>query len=84
VGRWIFGQDYSYRATEVIIERLPGLRHDRIKIDGPPRTGARIQIGSRDCNPEIWPPLLGAGARPIGPPPAPLTYRRTAARRIPG
>ena len=71
LGRWMFGQDWSYRATEVTIEMLPGLRHDWIEIDGPPRAGARIQIGSRDRNRQIWSALLGAGARPIGPPPPP-------------
>ena len=65
----MFCQDYSYRATEVTIEMLPGLRHDWIEIDGPPRAGARTQIGSRDRNRQIWYALLGAGARPIGPPP---------------
>ena len=71
LGRWMFGQDYSYRAPEVTIEMLPGLRHDWIEIGGPPSAGARIQIGSRDRNRQIWNALLWAGARPIGPPPPP-------------
>jgi hypothetical protein len=81
LGRWIFGQDYSYRASEVTIELLPGLRHDWIEIDGPPRTGALIQIGSRDRNPEIWSVCHNSVAANVCHKPR-LRDRRATCRRV--
>jgi hypothetical protein len=46
--RFVFGQDYFYRADDVTVEAVPGLRHDWIEIDG--EQAARIWIGQRNLN----------------------------------
>jgi hypothetical protein len=67
--RLIFGQDYSYRGPDVVIEVVPGLLHKWIEISGPPGSSTRIQIARRKLNRQLWDVLLAAGARPAGPPP---------------
>jgi hypothetical protein len=67
LARVLFGQEYVYRAGDTAIEVVPGLRHDWIEVTG---SGARIQIGRRKRNREIWDALVRAGAQPAGPPPA--------------
>jgi hypothetical protein len=70
LARFIFGQDYCYRAEDTIVEVVPGPLHDWIEISG--QSGiraARIQIWHRKMNRQIWDVLVGSGAHPIGPPP---------------
>jgi hypothetical protein len=70
--RFLFGQEYCYRAEDTTVKVVPGLRHDWIEIDGQPAaTAARIQIRQRNMNRQIWDALVRAGAHPIGPPPPP-------------
>ena len=42
--RLVFGQDYSCRGRDMVIEVVPGLLHEWIEISGPPGSAARIQI----------------------------------------
>jgi hypothetical protein len=65
--RFLFGQQYTYRAGDATIEVIPGLLHDWIEIDG--QSTARIWIGRRNLNRQIWDALVRAGAHPIGSPP---------------
>jgi hypothetical protein len=67
--RVMFGQVYCYRADQVTVEALPGLRRDWIEINGPARSAARIQVGRKKQNRAIWDALVAAGAQPISPPP---------------
>ena len=69
LARVMFGQVYCYRADQVTVEALPGLRRDWIEINGPARGAARIQVGRRSQNREIWDTLVAAGAHPLSPPP---------------
>jgi hypothetical protein len=68
LARFLFGQDYCYRAEDTTVEVSPGLSHDWIEINGQPGS-ARILIGRRTMNSQIWDALVRAGAHPIGPPP---------------
>lgn len=71
LARFLFGQDYCYRAEDTTVRTVPGLLCDWIEIDGPPVTPAdRIQIRRRDMNRQIWDALISAGAHPTGPFPA--------------
>ena len=68
--RFLFGQQYCYRAETTTIEVIPGLWHDWIEIGGQTAgTEARIWIGQRRMNRQIWDALVRAGAHPIGPAP---------------
>ena len=70
LARFLFGQDYCYRAEDTTVEVVPGLWHDWIEISGQPgMRAARIQIGRRKMNRQIWDALVRSGAHPIGPPP---------------
>ena len=70
LARLLFGQEYAYRASDAAIEVVPGLLHDWIEIRGQPgSSAARIWIGRRNLNRQIWDALVGAGAHPIGSPP---------------
>jgi hypothetical protein len=72
LARFLFGQDYSYRAADTAIKVVPGVWHDWIEIGGRPGTeAARIMIGRRNTNRQIWDALVYSGARPAGPPPPP-------------
>jgi hypothetical protein len=62
--RFVFGQEYAYRADDVTVEAVPGLLHDWIEIDG--EQAARIRIGHRNLNRQIWDALVRAGAHPFG------------------
>ena len=68
--RFLFGQEYAYRADDTAVEVVPGLLHNWIEIDGW-RTGsaARIWIGRSNLNRQIWDALVRAGAHPVGSPP---------------
>ena len=67
LARFVFGQDYCYRAEDTTIEVVPGPRHDWIEISGQPiGSAAPIWIGRRDINRQIWDALVRAGAHPIG------------------
>jgi hypothetical protein len=71
LARFLFGQDYSYRAEDATIEVVPGMWHDWIEISGQPGTrAARILVGRRNANRQIWDALAYAGAHPVGLPPA--------------
>lgn len=81
--RFLFGQEYCYRAEDTTVKVVPGLRHDWIEIESQPTgTAARIQIRRRNMNRQIWDALVRAGAHPIGPAPPPLTESRR--RSAPG
>jgi hypothetical protein len=70
--RYLFGEDYCYRAADTTVEVVPGRWHDWIEVHGQPGTGiAPIQIGRRKMNRQIWDALVQAGAEPIGPSPQP-------------
>ena len=72
LARLVFGQDYCYRAQDATVEIVRGALHDWIEIcPQPVSSGARIQIGRRKMNRQLWDVLVSAGAHPIGPPPAP-------------
>lgn len=72
LARFLFGQEYCYRAEDTTVEVVTGLRHDWIEIDGQPAgTAARIWIGRRSMNRQIWDELVRAGAHPIGSAPPP-------------
>lgn len=72
LARFVFGQDYCYRAEDTTIKVVPGPRgHDWIEIRGPIRSAAQIEIGRRNMNRQIWDALVRAGANPIGPSPPP-------------
>jgi hypothetical protein len=72
LARLLFGQDYCYRADDTTIEVIPGLLHDWIEISGQPdSSAARIRIGRRNMNRQIWDALVRAGAHPIGSSPPP-------------
>jgi hypothetical protein len=65
--RFLFGQDYCFRAEDITIKIVQGLSRDWIEVEGqPPGTAARIQIGRRNMNRQIWDALVHAGAHPIG------------------
>jgi hypothetical protein len=67
LARFLFGQDYAYRASDVTIEVVPGLLYGWIEVLGQPGApGARIWIGRRKLNRPIWDALVRAGAHPIG------------------
>jgi hypothetical protein len=67
LARLLFGQEYAFRAGDTTIEIVPGLWHDWIEIDGQQSgPAARIWIGRRNQNHQIWAALLRAGAHPIG------------------
>ena len=67
LARFMFGQDYCYRAGDTTIKVVPGPRHDWIEISGQPiGSAAPIWIGRRDMNRQIWDALVRAGAHPIG------------------
>ena len=67
LARFMFGQDYCYRAGDTTIKVVPGPRHDWIEISGQPIGSAvRIWIGRRTMNRQIWDALVRAGAHPIG------------------
>jgi hypothetical protein len=70
LARFLFGQDYRYRAADTTVKAVPGLWHDWIEVNGSPGS-ARIQVGRRQMNLQIWDALVRAGAHPIGPPPQP-------------
>jgi hypothetical protein len=83
VARFLFGQDYCYRAQDSTVEMIPGALHDWIEISGQPaESAARIWIGRRKLNRQLWDVLVSAGAHPIGSPPAPLAA--LAALDVPG
>jgi hypothetical protein len=67
LARFLFGQDYCYRAEDTTIEVVPGLWHDWIEVGGQPgaRT-AHIMIGCRNMNRQIWDALVRSGAHPVG------------------
>ncbi len=70
--RFLFGQQYCYRAEDTTIKVVPGLRHEWIEIDGQPAgTAARIWIWRPSMNRQIWNMLIRAGAHPIGSAPPP-------------
>jgi hypothetical protein len=72
LARFLFGQDYCYRAEDTTVELVPGLWHDWIEIGGQPGTGlSPMRIGRRKMTRQIWDALVRAGAQPIGPPPQP-------------
>jgi hypothetical protein len=72
LARFLFGQDYCYRADDTTVELIPGLWHDWIEIGGQPGTGlSPMRIGRRKMTRQIWNALVRAGAQPIGPPPHP-------------
>jgi hypothetical protein len=67
LARFLFGQDYCYRAEDTTIKVVPGPRgHDWIEISGPIRSAAQIEIGRTNMNRQIWDALVRAGANPIG------------------
>lgn len=67
LARFLFGQDYCYRAEDTTVRVVPGPRHDWIEISGQPiMSAAQIEIGRRDMNRQIWDALVRAGAHPIG------------------
>jgi len=75
--RFLFGQQYAYRAADTTIEVVPGLLHNWIEIGArhqpgrqPPARAARIRLGRKHRLRQIWDALLRAGSVPIGPPPA--------------
>jgi hypothetical protein len=69
--RLLLGYEYCYRAEDTTIKVVAGLSHDWIEIEGQPTgTAARIQIGRRNTNRQIWDALVHAGAQPIGAGPA--------------
>jgi hypothetical protein len=71
LARFVFGQDYCYRAQNATVEMVPGLLHDWIEISAQPASSAaRIQIGRRMMNRQLWDVLVSAGAHPIGSPPS--------------
>jgi hypothetical protein len=70
--RSLNGQDYCYLAQDTTVEMVRGVLHDWIEICGLPGSGAaRIRIGRRKMNRQLWDALVSAGAQPIGSPPAP-------------
>ena len=72
LARFLFGQDYCYRAEDTTVELVPGSWHDWIEIGGQPGTGlSPMRIGRRKMTRQIWDALVRAGAQPIGPPPQP-------------
>jgi hypothetical protein len=72
LARFLFGQEYCYRAEDTTVAVVPGLRHDWIEIAGQSaRTAARIWIGRKNLNRQIWDTLVRAGAHPTGSPPPP-------------
>ena len=72
LARFLFGQDYCYRAEDTTVELVPGLWYDWIEIGGQPGTGlSPMRIGRRKTTRQIWDALVRAGAQPIGPPPQP-------------
>jgi hypothetical protein len=75
LARFLFGQDYCYRAEATAIKVVPGLLHDWIEISGlSGMRAAYIQIGRRKMNRQIWDALERSGAQPIGPPPLDWKY----------
>jgi hypothetical protein len=85
LARLLFGQDYRYRAQDTAVEMVPGVLHDWIEISGQPAdSAARIWIGRRKTNRQLWDALVDAGAHPVGLPPAPLTPQRRATRVVSG
>ena len=67
LARFVFGQDYCYRAEDTTIEVVPGPRHGWMEISGQPiGSAARIWIGRRSMNRQIWDALVRIGAHPIG------------------
>jgi hypothetical protein len=72
LARFLFGEDYCYRAEDTTVELVRGLWHDWIEIGGQPGTGlSPLLIGRRKMNRQIWDALVRAGAQPIGPSPQP-------------
>ena len=72
LARFLFGQDYCYRAEDTTVELVPGWRHDWIEIGGKPGTGlSPMMIGRRKMTRQIWDALVNAGAQPIGLAPQP-------------
>jgi hypothetical protein len=72
LARFLFGQDYCYRAEHTTVELVPGLWYDWIEIGGQHGTGlSPMRIGRRKMTRQIWDALVRAGAQPIGPPPKP-------------
>jgi hypothetical protein len=72
LARFLFGQDYCYRAEDTTVELVPGLWYDWIEIGGQQGTGlSPMRIGRRKMTRQIWDALVRAGAQPIGPPPKP-------------
>ena len=67
LARFVFGQDYWYRAEDTTIEVVSGPRHGWMEISGQPiGSAARIWIGRRSMNRQIWDALVRIGAHPIG------------------
>jgi ribosomal protein S18 acetylase RimI-like enzyme len=68
LARVMFGQQYSYRAAETLIEVVPGWWHDWIEITGrsPERPADQIRVGRRGTNREIWQELVRAGSLSAG------------------
>lgn len=67
LARFLFGQEYAYRAGDTTIEVVPGLLHDWIEVNGQQAgQAARIWIGRRNLNRQIWDALVHAGVHPIG------------------
>jgi hypothetical protein len=65
--RFLFAQEYAYRAGDTTIEVVPGLWHDWIEVQGQPgEPAAWIWIGRRNLNRQIWDALVDAGAHPLG------------------
>ena len=67
LARFLFGQEYAYRAGDTTIEVIRGPWHDWIEVQG--RSGApaaRIWIRRRNLNGQIWDALVDAGAHPVG------------------
>jgi hypothetical protein len=64
LARFLFGQDYCYRAADTTIRVVPGFLGDWIEIEGQP--AGRIRIRQKNMNRQIWDALIRAGARPIG------------------
>lgn len=71
LARFLFGQDYCYRAGDTTVQAIPGLLRDWIEIGGQAVDPAdRIQVRRRNANRQIWDALISAGAHPIGPSPS--------------
>ena len=67
LARFLFGQEFCYRAGDTIVRVVSGLLRDCIEIQGQPNTlAARIRISRKNMNRQIWDALITAGAHPIG------------------